>query len=257
MENDEYRVMHDLEKSYWWFVGKQYLVRTHLTRLNIENLQQPAILDIGAGTGIILKILERFGKAFGTELSFEAIRFLKERQLNLIVRSDANKNLPFRNESFSVITCLDVLEHLDRDSALLKEMFRVCRPGGYVLITVPSFQAFWSPHDTALHHKRRYTRSHILTYVKKLRFKVLKASYYNMILSIPIWTIRRIRSLFPQNEHPQSDFFISLPGALNRALTFLFAAEIYGLRFLNYPFGVSLLLILQKTDNTGDEDRKR
>ena len=240
--------MHDIEQSYWWFVGKQYLVKTVLKRLSIKSVKKAPILDIGCGTGIILKILERFGPAYGVELSWEAIRFLRRRDLNLIARSDANQCLPFKNDTFSTIICLDVLEHLENDFKLLKEMFRVCKPGGHVVVTVPAFEILWSPHDVALHHKRRYTKRNMLRMICQLNWKVVKCSYYNTIFFLPILAIRKLKTFLSDNKQVRSDFFLKLPGWLNRALSSLFISEIYCLRHLNMPFGVSLLLILHKPD---------
>ncbi len=249
MENDEYRVMYRLEQSYWWFAGKQFLVKNILKKFLSNGLEGDKILDIGCGTGIILKLLEKSGTAYGMEFSSEAIKFLRKRDLKLIACSDANQSIPFKNDTFSAITCLDVLEHIDNDLNLLKEMVRVCKPGGYIFMTVPAFDILWSPHDVALHHKRRYTRKQMLKNVRALNLRVIKASYYNTILSIPILAVRKFKSFFSNREHPQSDFFITLPKWFNKALNLLFKAEIYCLRFFNFPFGVSLLLILKKLDN--------
>lgn len=246
MEKDEYRVMHDIEQSYWWFVGKRFLVKSTLKRLSTKGSKQNEILDIGCGAGIILKLLERFGNAYGIELSEEAIRFLKQRDLNLVVRSDASKCIPFKTNSFSVITCLDVLEHLEDDRSLIGEMFRICKPGGYVIVTVPAFESLWSPHDVALHHKRRYTKQQLLRMVRQFNWQIVQSSYYNTTLFLPILATKKLRTRLSKNRAVHSDFFIGLPDWLNRALSLLFISEIYCLKFLNLPFGVSLLLILQK-----------
>jgi SAM-dependent methyltransferase len=255
MENEEYRIMYHLEQSYWWFLGKQHLVKDQLCRLLGGTNRHRRILDIGSGTGIILRSLNDFGAAYGTDLSWEAIDFLKRRDLARIVRADANHPLPFKDHSFSVVTCLDVLEHLDHDLDLLEEMLRVCKVGALILITVPAFHLFWSPHDVALHHKRRYTRKEMLESVRHLNCKVLAVSYYNFFFSIPILFTRKVKSLFSKKDHAQSDFFLNLPRVLNRAFTLLFKAEISLLRFLRYPFGISLLLILEKVGSPDAEAR--
>ena len=246
MERSEYGVMYRLEQSYWWFVGKQFLVREQVRLLLSNRDPEQRILDIGSGTGIILKILEEFGETFGMEMSWEAIQFLKKRNLKQIVCSDADQVLPFKKGSFSLITCLDVLEHLDRDTALLTEMIRVCKEGGHILVTVPAFNLLWSPHDSALHHRRRYTRTRLLGQVSGLNCRVIKASYYNFILSLPILAVRKLRALFSEKGKGQSDFFIDLPEAVNRSLSALYKLEILGLRIFRYPYGVSLLLLLEK-----------
>ncbi|MCK4390727.1 MAG: class I SAM-dependent methyltransferase [Desulfobacterales bacterium] len=248
MEKDEYRIMHDIEQSYWWFVGKQFLVKSILKGFSLNNPKQNRILDIGCGTGIILKLAESFGLAYGMELSSEAIRFLRKRDLNLVTRSDANQSLPFKSNTFSAITCLDLLEHLDNDFDLLKEIFRVCKPRGHLVVTVPAFDIQWSPHDIALHHKRRYTKAQMLKMIREFDWKVLKCSYYNTILFLPILAIRKLKTRLSDNTHGRSDFFIKLPACVNRALSLLFVSEIRCLKYLNLPFGVSLFLILQKPE---------
>ena len=248
MERDEYRIMHDIEQTYWWFVGKQFLVRRILQELPLNKTRQDRILDIGCGTGFILKLLEHFGVSYGAECSPDAIQFLRHRSLNLVVQSDVDQSLPFKNHTFSAITCLDVLEHLDNDLKLVKEMGRVCKPGGYVILTVPAYQILWSYHDIALHHKRRYTKQQMLSMIRHFNWKIVKCSYYNGILFFPILSVRMLRQCLSGHNSARSDFFINLPAWLNRVLSVFFVCEISLLKYLNLPFGVSLLLILQNSD---------
>jgi ubiquinone/menaquinone biosynthesis C-methylase UbiE len=250
MEHSEYRIMFDLENSYWWFLGKQFLVKNTLKTLGFDESKVERILDLGSGTGMILKVLEDYGVCYGTEISQTAINFLRERELNRVIRADVNGPLPFKDNSFSLITCLDVLEHLEKDGELLVEMFRVCKPGGYVFVTVPAFNFFWSPHDTALHHRRRYVRRQLLGHIRSLKGKVIKVSYYNMFLSLPIAVVRKLKTWHGGPKEGRSDFFLFLPGAVNKALSVIFKLEIFFLNYINYPFGVSLLMIARK-----DEER--
>ena len=251
MEKSEYEIMYSLESSYWWFLGKQFLVEDQFRSLCLEPSNRCRILDIGSGTGQNIRTLERFGNVCGVERSSEAIRFLRKRGVRNVICSDANVTLPFRDGVFSAVTCLDVLEHLDQDEFLLMEMYRVCEPGGYIFITVPAFRMFWSPHDIALHHKRRYSREAMLHRIEGLRCKIKKVTYYNMVLSVPIWLFRKLRSVAPLKNHAESDFFTPLPDFLNKSLELLFKLEITFLRYLNYPFGVSLLVILQREGERG------
>jgi len=248
MENIEYKVMYDIEQSYWWFVGKQFLINRILRRLIPKSQQTAKVLDIGCGTGIILKLLKSFGASYGMESSSDAVLFLRKRNLNNIVQSDAGRSVPFKTNTFSVITCLDVLEHLDNDLPLIEEMFRVCKPGGYVLVTIPAFEFLWSHHDTALHHKRRYTKPQLMAMIRGPEWKVCKCSYYNTLFFFPILVVRKLKGLLSNHESPRSDFFMRLPAWLNRAMSLLFISEISLLRYLNLPFGVSLVLTLQKTN---------
>jgi ubiquinone/menaquinone biosynthesis C-methylase UbiE len=248
MEKDEYAIMYDIERSYWWFVGKQFLVKCILRRCPLSTLKKDRILDIGCGTGTILKLLEDFGTAYGIELSTDAIGFLKKRELNRLVRSDASQSLPFGDDTFSLITCLDVLEHLDDDRTLLNEMVRVCKPGGHIILTVPAFNVLWSRHDCALHHKRRYTQKQMLDKVCQLNVTVTKKSYYNTVLTLPILAVRKLKPFVSSKRNVQSDFFTPIPRWINALLTLVFVGEICLLQRLNLPFGVSLLLVLKKSN---------
>jgi SAM-dependent methyltransferase len=246
MEKDEYAIMYDIETSYWWFVGKQFLVKSILRKWALRGLKEKRILDIGCGTGTILKLLENFGRAYGVELSMNAIRFLKRRDLEGVVCAHVGQSIPFKEGTFSTITCLDVLEHIDDDLTLLHEIVRVCEPGGHIVLTVPAFNVLWSPHDTALHHKRRYTRKQMLKKVSRLNANVIKSSYYNSVLFLPILTMRKLKLFLSNRQNVKSDFFMPIPRWMNALLTLLFVAELACLQFLNFPLGVSLLLILEK-----------
>ena len=247
MENEEFEIMYHIEQSHWWFRGKQFLLKQALKSLDNKASENGRILDIGAGTGIILKILMDFGEAYGIELSPQAIKFLKKRKLKRIICADADYSLPFKNDTFTMITCLDVLEHLEKDVGLFKEMIRISRPGGHILVAVPAFDIFWGSHDVALHHKRRYTRKKILQIIREMNCRVVKASYYNITLSMPILAVRTFKSIFLHNRQAQSDFFMSLPNFLNSLLGFLYKAEIWCLKSINFPFGVSVVLVLRKS----------
>ena len=62
------------------------------------------------------------------------------------------------DDTFDLITCLDVIEHTPDDVLTLTELRAWLKPGGWLLVTVPAYQALWSRHDVANHHYRRYRR---------------------------------------------------------------------------------------------------
>jgi 2-polyprenyl-3-methyl-5-hydroxy-6-metoxy-1,4-benzoquinol methylase len=289
MEEYEYRIMRHIENTYWWFRGKQFLVEM-LLKKHLDNNRSNMILDIGTGTGAILELLQRYGDAYGVDVSTVAIQMLAKTGHTSIVRSDAEKAIPFKSATFSIITCLDVLEHLENDRFLLDEMVRVCKPNGVMLITVPAMGLLWSNHDVALHHKRRYTKRQLLRQIGPVHCNVIKASYFNASLFVPIAAVRILKSfacrLFlsrhargvtggglitrgrdltlksrlpePQEVTPKSfrvkdnkaksDFFMPLPEWLNSALYYWYRTELACLGSLNFPFGVSIVLLIRKPE---------
>jgi len=249
MEEYEYKIMYDIESTYWWFRGKQFLL-SMLLNDHLDDDGSNRALDIGAGTGSTLELLRKYGAAYGVEFSTVAIHMLKQVGLNSIVRSNAEESIPFKSDTFSVVTCLDVLEHLENDSGLLAEMVRVCKPGGIILVTVPAMPFLWSSHDQALHHKRRYIKNQLLNRIAPLNCIVTRSTYFNAFLFLPIAAVRTFKSFVRAGgAKAESDFFMPLPRWLNSALYFLFATELKCLRIVGIPFGLSILAVIQKPYN--------
>ena len=145
----------------------------------------------------------------------------------------------------TVVTLLDVLEHLDDDAAALREMIRLVRPGGLVLITVPALRWLWSDWDVALHHRRRYHRADLLRLVGQPGVEVLHCGYINTVALLPILLIRCWRRWFPPR-----------PGAVRAedripwgpVNSLLYGSFVWPAcrRWFPAPVGVSLLAVLRK-----------
>jgi SAM-dependent methyltransferase len=196
----------------------------------------------------MLSYLASYGQAQGVDIDEEAVGYCHERGL-LDVRLGAADTLPFDGASFDLVTALDVLEHLDDDSAALREIGRVLRPGGQLLITVPAHRFMWGDQDEVNQHKRRYVAAEVHDRLTATGFQVLRLSYMNAFLFPPIAAIRLLRRL----EHrlrpgttQKSDFRYPAPRPLNFLLALIFGAEAPIVRRVNIPFGVSILALARK-----------
>ena len=112
------------------------------------------VVDMGCGTGINLDALSQFGRVAGVDVSETALSFCRERKAYRLCQAPVS-DLPFRSESIQLLTAFDVLEHCEDDRAVLKEAFRACSPGGWVVFTVPAYQFMWGDHDVVAKHYRR------------------------------------------------------------------------------------------------------
>lgn len=98
-----------------------------------------SVLDVGCGEGFTLDRLqkERIGKSYeGLEYSEEAIGLGKELYPKLHIRQGDIYQLPYENNSFDLVICTEVLEHLENPRKALKELVRVSNR--FVLLSVPN-----------------------------------------------------------------------------------------------------------------------
>lgn len=247
MEKEKYQRMFSLEENYWWFRAKRKFIDFFIKKFisKHSNLNKFIMLDVGCGSGIMLNNLNKYGTAIGVDNSYEGIKFCQIRGHKLVVVGDA-LNLPFKDNSFDIITCLDVMEHLEDDSTLLAEIYRICKKMGMVIITAPAYKFLWGYHDEIHHHKRRYTKRMLREKICNTNFNIYKITYINTIL-FPMVLIFRIIKRYIIKES-QADDFISVPSILNKILFFIFSGEIYLINKINLPYGVSLFCILTRSD---------
>jgi SAM-dependent methyltransferase len=216
--------------------------------MGADGSQERQILDVGCGTGTMLTYLASYGRAQGVDIDEEAVGYCHERGVK-DVRLGAAADLPFDNDSFDLVTALDVVEHLDDDAAALREMGRVLRPGGYLLVTVPAHRFMWGDQDEVNMHKRRYVAAELRERFAAMGFDVLRVSYMNALFFAPIAGIRLLRRLqrrLQPRTAPKSDFRFAVPRRLNSLLALMFGAEAPIIRRVDIPFGVSIMGLARK-----------
>jgi ubiquinone/menaquinone biosynthesis C-methylase UbiE len=127
----------------------------------------------------------------------------------------------------------------------LSEMYRVTKPGGWLVVTVPAYGFLWSEHDEALHHRRRYTASELRNKITNAGFTVERSTYFITTLFFPILLFRIINNLTKKSLHAKTSHII-LPKWANSLLVRILDLERLYIRHSNLPFGVSLICTAQK-----------
>jgi 2-polyprenyl-3-methyl-5-hydroxy-6-metoxy-1,4-benzoquinol methylase len=239
LERTYYTEYFELEDRHWWFVGRRVILLSLLDR-RLARDRELRVLDFGCGTGTMAQHLGRYGSVEAIDADPDAVAFCRQRGLSRVTHLSAG-TVPFDDEHFDVVTALDVLEHIEDDSATLTELRRVLRPNGTLLCTVP---AFWGSQDEISHHFRRYVRSDLTRRLQGAGFRVLRASYFNTLLFPAIAAIRIGRRALPEAPDLKSDFRIG-PRSINTALGRLFAAEAPLIERTDLPFGVSLFALCE------------
>jgi ubiquinone/menaquinone biosynthesis C-methylase UbiE len=151
--------------------------------------------------------------------------------------------LPIKSNSVDLIIATDILEHLDEDTAGIKEIYRTLSYRGIAVLTVPAFEFLWGTQDEVGIHKRRYSKNELLRKLKQEGFGILRSSYFNFFLFIPIFIGRRLLHILRLKV--ESENRINFP-MLNSFLKTIFSIEPHILRYFSFPFGVSILCIAEK-----------
>jgi SAM-dependent methyltransferase len=242
-----YPPLRELERTHWWFRGRRRILTAALDRLGVR---AGRVLDVGCGAGANLELLgerEPGARLVGMDVEREPLRFCREDRRTSVCQADA-LHLPFAGGSFDLVAALDALEHFEDDAAALRELHRVCRPGGTLLATVPAFPALWGSVDELGHHHRRYRRHELLARVRAAGFEVVLDRFFNFWLFPGIALVRLLSRLAPSRRDSggvRSDFDWVRSGPLAVLLERILGAEaaLLGVRL---PFGVSLLCIARR-----------
>ena len=240
-----YPILFEVEESHWWYIGRRRIIASFVKSICEQVKDRRArILDVGCGTGANLVRLSDFGDAEGVDISPDALKFCRERGLNN-VKLGAAESLPYDDHEFDLVTAFDVVEHMDDDVAGLREMRRVLRPGGRVLLFVPTFMFLWGVQDEVSNHRRRYRLEELRQAVTAAGFEVERTTYANITFFLPVLLVRKFMRL--TGVRTETENSINIP-ALNRVFGAIFGAERHWLRHLNIPFGVSGLCVARRVD---------
>jgi SAM-dependent methyltransferase len=245
MQSHHYPILYQVEETHWWYLGRRQIIRSLVENIcTTLNNPHPRILDVGCGTGANLKMLAAYGSAEGVDVSQQAVDFCHERGLES-VKPGAAEHLPYENDSFELVTALDVVEHLDDDVAGLREMRRVLTRDGRLLLFVPAFMFLWGVQDEVSNHRRRYRLPGLLQAVEAAGFSVEWASYANISFFLPVLLVRSVMRWLGLRAETEYGINFSL---MNGPFSRLFAAERFVLKRGRLPFGVSAVCIARRAD---------
>lgn len=243
----EYQTMRTVEDSYWWYrTLRSHVVRELATRL----LPRAHVLDAGCGTGGMLDSLRRHPARWqlsGLDLSPDAVRFTRDRGFSSISEGSISC-ITMAAEQCDAVVCLDVLYHEAVDeTAALRELHRVLKPGGWLILNLPAWDSLAGEHDRAVKGARRYTPARIRSLLAPPLWHIESLHGWNALLFPAVWTSRqlsRLRNLSATGT-AQSDLK-PLPRFLNQLLASISSADLAVCRSLQIPVGTSLFAIARR-----------
>lgn len=182
--------MAETEDVMWYYRALHRIVALALAQAGVPAAAR--LLDAGCGTGGLLRWLcaERpASDLIGLDLSPIACGLARQRTGLPVVEGSVTA-LPFGAEEFDAVTSCDVVCQVENPLQAVREFYRVLRPGGVVVLTMPAYRWMYSYHDRAVGSLRRYSRRETTAALAAAGFSVERGTYWNSLL-FPLAVLRR------------------------------------------------------------------
>ena len=131
------------------------------------------VADVGAGDRFFAASLREIaaGKTYAVDLHYQ--------ETGVIDGIHTTRDLAdLPDAGLDCVVLMDVIEHVEDEGALLRDVRRKLKPGATVLVTVPAFQHLFSAHDTDLKHFRRYRRRQLQDLLEREGLCVEESFYF-------------------------------------------------------------------------------
>jgi len=242
MDRRVYQQMEAVEDHHWWFLGRRAVISAVLGSLPATAGMR--VLDAGCGSGGNLGVYSGRGPVFGVDTDTAALAQARARGYRGVAVASLAA-LPFDDATFDLVAATDVVEHVADGVGAVRELVRVTRPEGHLLITVPAYQWLWSDSDVQLGHHRRYTRLEIVSQCRAAGAVVCRASYFNTTLLPAIAAVRWARQ---RQGKPMAATELEQTGPVaNRVLRIPMAAEARLVQAgARLPAGVSIICLCRR-----------
>lgn len=229
----------EIERDHFWWVSRRELVRRLIGEEGLGTSSR--VLDVGCGSGVLARELATAGAAVSAidvashpdwRSGDRSPQFLEGDYLEMAESLG----------TFDCLLALDVMEHIDDESAFAASLQTNLRPGGLAIVTVPAYQWMWSGHDDINQHFRRYTKRRLLTALEGGDLEVTRCGYIFFGLIVP-------KVVAKGTEGLRGDDGVGVPSApLNRsALAYFRWEHRLASRFQNFlQAGTSVIAVCRR-----------
>ena len=240
-----FRELASLEAGNFWFRARNKLILWALEKYSpgLESL-----LEVGCGTGFVIsEISKRFPAArlSGSEFLEEGLVYARQRAPGAEFSQMDARQIPHEG-AFDVVCAFDVLEHIEEDEVVLRQMFKALRSDGMVFITVPQHPWLWSAVDEYACHVRRYDASELHEKVRRAGFGIVRSTSFVFTL-LPAMCLSRLFQRKQADMNVDDVAGLRVNPVLNRVFGWLLDFELALIRLgVCLPAGGSRLLLGRK-----------
>jgi SAM-dependent methyltransferase len=237
-----YEMIEKMENNHFWFLARNKLIGTLISKY-FPNTHKKSFLEIGFGTGVVIRMLEKKGfEVTGIDIKKKALEYAGiHTKAELIQQSIYSYKTKKR---YDAVGTFDVVEHQKKDTEVFKIAYSLLKSGGYVFVTVPAQKWLWSEIDVLSKHERRYSISEIREKLEKAGFRIEFINYWQMIL-LPIFFLRRL-FLMRKNTGMLEEYLESPGYLINKLLYYLLLIEQFIVLKVRLPIGTSLIVCAKK-----------
>lgn len=242
---ESHLVGQDVDRTSFWHEIRASVV------IDLLSVESPVVADVGAGTGFLGEVLARshpsaryrFLEPIETLANSLSARYGDEARLHSLAEIC----------EASMVTVLDVIEHVEDDRGFVIEIVQAMSPGARLVLTVPALPFLWSRWDVVLGHHRRYTKRTLAKLFDGLPIGDLRIQYLFPEL-LPPALIRRVAGgRVGRGEDGNISEFPELPRWLDRLLWSIGSVSSRLRRF--WPLGTSLVLTGARTPSLPPSDQ--
>jgi ubiquinone/menaquinone biosynthesis C-methylase UbiE len=222
-----------LEDDHWWFAALRDSVRSALARRIPPSAR---VLDAGCGTGHVIAALPDAYERVAVDSNPAVLALARDRRPGIEFVEGSVESLPFPDASFDAVISLDVISdaRVESPDQALRELRRVLREGGLLLLNLPAYEWLRGSHDEIAQTGRRYTARRVTRMLRDAGFGRVRAGYRVSVL-FPVAALRRLRA---RGTH--STDVVEMPRLLNSILLAVSRADGRLASRIRLPFGLSV-----------------
>lgn len=248
MQVEEYKNVYLNEKAHFYYLSVHRLVlslmKKHLLDRRVIADARLSILDAGCGTGGLAEQLKDVGLVTGLDMHDEAVRYSRLRGIDCHKGSICD--MPFSDNEFDLVTSIDVIcqRAVEDDVLALKEIARVAKPDGLVVLRVPARPELFSSHDELVMSQRRYRSGELRARLLSAGLEPVQITYCHLPFYLPVLVKTSLEKLRGHSPHSA---VANINPLLNKIFCKLLQAETSLIKAgVCMPFGMGLFAIARK-----------
>jgi len=192
---------YQIEPKSYWFNHRNEVIYQLLYKYK----QSGSFWDVGGGNGFVSAFLQEKGyNCTLIEPGPKGCENGRKRGLKNVFEGILQDYST--TEQPDIIGAFDVVEHIEDDNGIVKEIYNRLETDGIFISTVPAFQNLWSADDILAGHFKRYTIKTYTELLGKVGFEVEYCSYFFSFIAPPLYLIKALPFLFTKKFPKKIDF---------------------------------------------------